>query len=57
MSEFIKTAEVIGNLAQRAYNVGQFVMERFKGGAWSNVAPQEPQVEAQMTLNIEREQT
>ena len=41
MPEFIKTAEVIGNVAQKIYHVGQFVTERlFTPGGWSNVAPE-----------------
>lgn len=28
MPEFIKTAEVVGNIAQRAFGVGQFVVDR-----------------------------
>ena len=43
MPEFIKTAEVVGNIAKTTYNIGrfttQFVAERlFTPGGWSEVA-------------------
>lgn len=43
MPEFIKTAEVIGNVAQRAYKAGKFVVERLSGGGgWSDIPHPEP---------------
>jgi hypothetical protein len=40
--DFIKTAEVIGNIAQKVYGVGRFVTQRlFVPGGWVGVAPEE----------------
>ena len=41
MPEFIKTAEVIGNIAEKAYNVGKFVVSRLQGGGWSDILHEE----------------
>lgn len=50
MPEFIKTAEVIGNIAEKAYKVGKFVVSRFQGGAWGETADQmEVPVKANLT--------
>lgn len=37
MPEFIKTAEVIGNIAEKVYHVGKYVVDTFKGGAWAEL--------------------
>lgn len=42
MPEFIKTAEVVGNIAQRVYGVGKFVVDRLAGGGWDNLPHGEP---------------
>jgi hypothetical protein len=36
--ELIRTAEVIGNIAEKAYHVGSFVVDKLKGGAWGETA-------------------
>lgn len=38
MPEFIRSAEVIGVVAEKAYNVGKFVLGHLKGGAWGDTA-------------------
>lgn len=38
MAELIKTFEVAGNVAERAYNIGKFVMDRLQVGAWAETA-------------------
>lgn len=42
MAEFIKTAEVIGNVAKTVYNVGSYVTKHvaerlFTPGGWSDI--------------------
>lgn len=41
MPEFIKTAEVVGNIAERVFNVGKFVVDRLQGGAWAGIGHEE----------------
>jgi hypothetical protein len=55
MPEFIKTAEVIGNVAQRAYGVGKFVMKHVQVGGWGETATdiQPPHVNIEPTLGEE----
>jgi hypothetical protein len=38
MPEFIRTAEVMGDILGKAYNVGKFVLEHLKGGAFGDLA-------------------
>lgn len=62
MPEFIKTAEVIGNVAQKVHGLAKFVTERVVGiGAWAEMSekvhepsPANIQVrEAQLPLEID----
>ena len=57
MPEFIKTAEVVGKIAQTTYNVGKFVLDRLQGGAWAGIGHEEHPSPASIQVhegNIER---
>ena len=41
MPEFIKTAEVVGNVARTVYELGKFVTERMIPGGWAGLAGDE----------------
>lgn len=37
MSEFIKTAEVVGNVAEKVFRAGKFVVNQFKIESWAKL--------------------
>lgn len=56
--EFIKTAEVIGNVAEKIFHAGQFVVKQFQGGAWTDLPPlPQGEVHRPVRANIEHYNT